>query len=170
MDTNQDTPDTEQHFRELMQSFSTAMLVTNSEDGGMRARPMHVAGVDDDGTLWFATRFDSPKTDELMADQSVAVTMQGMASFVSVTGSADIVIDQPHKVRELWKETWRPWYPAGPEDPQLSLLRVRVQDAAFWDYRGMAGVRYVFDAIRHALKRERMNDGAGPDAHKRVSS
>ena len=48
-------------LRELLDDFDAAMLVTRRPDGSLRSRPMAVADLDADGTLWFLTQADSGK-------------------------------------------------------------------------------------------------------------
>jgi len=44
-----------ERLHELMAEFSTAMLVTRTSDGGMRARPLSIAEKRDDGGLYFGS-------------------------------------------------------------------------------------------------------------------
>jgi general stress protein 26 len=145
-------------FDDLVKTFSTAMLVTHGSDGELRARPMSVASVAADGDLWFTTGINSTKADELLVDRRVAVLMQEPSRFISITGEAELVVNK-EKTAELWNEAWRPWFPLGPDDPEIALVHVRTFEAEFWDIKGIRGARYLFDAIRHAVKGERMGDG-----------
>lgn len=149
-------------FDELVRGFDTAMLVTHPPDGGMRARPLSVASVDAEGDLWFSTGSNSGKVAELLGDPRVAIVMQGPSRFVSITGTAEIVIDS-ERAAALWQEAWRPWFPGGANDPELVLVHVRATEAEFWDLSGIRGLVYLFDAAKHAMTGERMTDG--PAAH-----
>ena len=51
----------------LLDLFDTAMLVTHTAEGGMRARPLSIAESQDDGAMYFSTAVDSPKVEELEA-------------------------------------------------------------------------------------------------------
>jgi general stress protein 26 len=146
-----------EQFRDLVGSFATAMLVTHGEDGALRARPMSLASADEDGDLWFASGIDSGKINELLHDRRVAVVMQSASRFVSISGEAEVIVNA-EKAAELWNEAFRPWYPKGPEDPELALVHVRTRDAEYWDLSGLRGVRYVFDAVKHVVRGERMSD------------
>jgi general stress protein 26 len=115
-------------IRKVVEGFQTAMLVSHAEDGALRARPMSLAKVDERGDVYFVTAIDSAKTDELSQDERAAVVMQSATQFVSLSGRADFLLDAA-LVQELWRETWRPWFPDGPEDPELCVLRVRCDDA-----------------------------------------
>jgi general stress protein 26 len=132
---------------ELMAGFSTAMLVTRTEDGGMRARPLSIADQQDDGALYFSTALDSPKVHELQADAHVAVVMQDQRKFVSVSGIAGVVQDRA-LIDKLWSESWRVWFPKGKDDPSLCLIVVEPLEAAYWDMSGLRGARYVFEMAK----------------------
>jgi general stress protein 26 len=51
---------------------------------------------------------------------------------VSVSGKAEIVTDQA-KVKELWSEGLRTWFPKGQDDPEIGLIRVHPQGGEYWD-------------------------------------
>jgi general stress protein 26 len=154
-------------FDDLVRNFSTAMLVTHAGNGELRGRPMTVASVAPDGDVWFATGINSTKADELLVDRRVAVVMQESSRFVSLTGEAEVVVNRA-KATELWNEAWRPWFPAGPDDPELALVHVRAFEAEFWDTHGLRGARLLFDAIRHAARGERMGATDSTGTHGRI--
>ena len=151
---------------ELMAGFSTAMLVTRTDDGGMRARPLSIADRHDDGALYFSTAVDSLKVHELQADGHVAVVMQDHRKFVSVSGIARVVQDRA-LVDKLWSESWRVWFPKGKDDPSLCLVVVEPLEAAYWDMSGLHGVRYVFEMAKAYVtgKRAGSDDDERHTAH-----
>jgi len=53
--------------------------------------------------LWFATRCDSPKVQEIQREQRVNVVMQGNNQFLSISGNASISKDK-QKISEMWSE------------------------------------------------------------------
>jgi general stress protein 26 len=136
-----------ERLSELMAGFSTAMLVTRTDDGGMRARPLSIADKRDDGALYFSTAIESPKVHELQADGHVNVVMQDGRKFVSVSGIARVVQDRA-LIDQLWSESWKVWFPKGKDDPSLCLLVVEPLEAAYWDMTGLHGVRYVFEMAK----------------------
>lgn len=143
------------------------MLVSHATDGTPHARPMAVASAESTGDVWFATGIDSIKASELLRDARVVVVFQGPAKFLSVSGEAQVIVNAS-RAAELWNEAWRPWFPEGPSDPKLALVHVRPHEAEFWNLSGMHGVRYLFNAVRHAIRGERMGDGP-PDHHARLA-
>ena len=87
-----------------------------------------------DGDLWFVTRSTAPKTEEIRENQHVNVAYADPddGRFVSISGLASLVRD-PKKVDELWSRRLRIWFPDGKKDPELALIRVRIDRAEVWD-------------------------------------
>jgi len=146
-----------QRLSTLLSRFETAMLVTRTADGGMRARPLSIAESQDDGAMYFTTAVDSPKVEELEMDPHVNVVMQDGRHFVSLSGAATVVRDRG-VIERLWRPSWKVWFPLGKDDPSLCLLRVDPTDAAYWDLTGTSGIRYVFEMAKAYVK------GARPPA------
>ncbi|QDT07591.1 Pyridoxamine 5'-phosphate oxidase [Rubripirellula lacrimiformis] len=139
---------------DLMSDFSTAMLVTRSSDGALDARPMAVAEVEDNGCIWFVTDRNSGKVADLMLDDEVAITMQSSTQFATVSGRAEAVDDQ-EKVKELWSEAWKVWFPEGKNDPSILLLKIQVERGEYWDQSGFRGVKYLLQAGKAYLQGDR---------------
>ncbi len=160
------TPDDK--LRELLTEFDTAMLVTRTAEGQLRARPMAFAAVDPDGTLWFVTERHSGKVDEIAKDNHVNVSMQTARKFVSVSGTAAPVDDRA-KVAEVWKEAFKVWFPGGKDDPNLILLRVTGDAGEYWDNSGTSGIKYLIAAGRAYLSGTRPDVDNDPKIHGKVN-
>ena len=52
--------------------------------------------------------------------------------------------------RELWTPAARSWFPKGVEDPHLTLIRVRIQSAEYWD-AGSSKMKQLVQMARTAL-------------------
>jgi general stress protein 26 len=48
------------------------------------------------------------------------------------------MIHDPAKAEELWSSEAQAWWPRGPQDPAVRVLRVAPEQAEFWDTRGNA--------------------------------
>lgn len=159
-------PDTK--LRELLNEFGVAMLVTRTPDGSLRARPMALADVEANGSLWFATDRHSGKVDELEQDRHAAVTMQSKMTFVSLSGTARVVDDRA-KLSQLWKPEWKVWFPGGKDDPNIVLLKVDGTAGEYWDNSGANGVKYLIEAGKALLTGERPAVGDDPKVHGKVA-
>ncbi|UDL93247.1 pyridoxamine 5'-phosphate oxidase family protein [Lichenihabitans sp. PAMC28606] len=125
----------QQKVLELIKDIDYALLGTRTEGGGpMHARPMACRAAEFDGDIWFFTKADSRKVRELKADPETLLCFADSKgqNYVSMTGHAAIVSDRT-KVKELWTEIYRAWFPNGPEDPNIVLLKVSVDHAEYWD-------------------------------------
>ena len=47
------------------------------------------------------------------------------------------------KNKELWTMAMKAWFPKGPEDPELGLLKVSVDKAEYWDTPGSTVIHLV---------------------------
>jgi general stress protein 26 len=121
---------------ELVKDVRTAMLVTLDDQGHPRSRPMGTMEAPFDGTLWFFTAKDSEKVREIEQHPrvNVAYASPSKESYLSISGVAQIVNDRA-KVRELWSPILRAWF-EDPEDPDIRLVKVDVEEAEYWDTPG----------------------------------
>jgi general stress protein 26 len=157
-----------QHFIELMRGFDNAMLVTHAPDGEMRARPMVIAEVTDSGDVFFVTHTESGKVDELLRDDRTLVTLQGKLKQASLTGHGTLIADR-ERLRDLWNPAWRIWFSGGPEDPNIGLIRVKPEEAEYWDMSGKTLATLAFRGLRAILTGETIEPPKRSDAHAQIS-
>ena len=133
-----------QKLSELIKDIEIAMLTTAMPDGSLRSRPMMTQKSEFDGVLWFFTDARAGKVHELEADSHVNLSYAAPSHqrYVSVSGRANMVQDRD-KVRELWSPVHKAWFPGGPDDPSLGLLKVEVAEAEYWDSPSGAVVKLV---------------------------
>ena len=155
---------TQDKLRDLLHDFDVAMLVTRTGEGQLRSRPMALADVEPDGTMWFCTQVDSGKVNEIAGDNHVNVAMQSSSKFVSISGKV-FTVDDRQKVNEFWKEPWRIWFPGGKDDPSLLLLKVQGETGEYWDNSGTSGIKYLIEAGKAYLSGARPNVGHDPKIH-----
>jgi general stress protein 26 len=141
------------HFREILTKFDNAMLVTRRPGAEFHGRPMAIAHVDPDATIWFVTSIDAPKLVEIGTDPHVLVCLQGGSRFATVNGTISVMRD-PHKIDEMWRESFRLWFD-GKDDPKLVLLRMTPISGEYWDQSGIRGLKYAFRAAKALLKDEK---------------
>ncbi len=143
------------HLLSIIQEFDTGILVTRTPGGDLRGRPMGVAEVQADGSLYFCDSLKSEKHAELVADSHVVVAFQSKNKFASLSGVAMVEKDRA-TIRRLWRETWKIWFPVGPDDPDLCLIRVDPTEGEYWDNSGARGVKFVIDAAKAYISGERV--------------
>ncbi len=62
------------------------------------------------------------------------------------------------KVRALWKEPMRVWFPKGPTDSDIALVRVRMREARYWDAPSSAFV-LAYGYVKAVTTGQRPNPG-----------
>ena len=126
--------DDRQKVWELIKDIKIALMVTTGASGRLHGRPMAAMNKEFDGALWFASREGTPKLDEIADHTQVLLAYSEPKSqnYVSLSGAASIVHDAG-KVKELWSEAMRVWFPKGPDDPAITLIKVDVESAEYWD-------------------------------------
>ena len=154
-------------LRELLQDFGVAMLVTRTVEGHLRSRPMALANVQPDGSLWLLTDRNSGKLDEIERDRHVNVTAQSSSKFLSFSGAASVVDDR-RKIGELWNESWKIWFPAGKDDPNLVLIKIQGDIGEYWDNSGISGIKYLIEAGKASLSGTRPDVANDPKIHGKV--
>ncbi len=128
----------------LIKGARIAMLATRGEDGLFHSRPMATSEAEFDGTLWFLTDRRTHKVEQLLADPEVLITYASGQNYISVAGRGEIVSDR-QRIKELWSETARAWFPQGVDDPNLVAMRIEVAIAEYWDIpSGMLVVAYGY--------------------------
>lgn len=137
-----------ERVRELMEGFSTAMLITHGSGDTIHARPMAIAGVGEHTEIWFVSGEDTEKVHEIARDTRANVVCQkDHSAYLSLAGTINIVRDRT-RVNDLWKEAFRVWFPGGKEDPNLILLRFQPLRAEYWDNTGFNKVAYLWEAAK----------------------
>ena len=133
MDTPMDRDSSIRKLAELIGEIRIAMLTTTTEDGSFRSRPMTTQRAKFDGKLWFFTKRESAKADEMRRHRRVSLSYAKPEdnSYVSISGTAELISDQK-KAQELWDPSYEQWFPQGPSDPSLILIRVTVEQAEYW--------------------------------------
>jgi general stress protein 26 len=135
---------------ELIRDIRVALLTTVDRDGRFHTRPVQTLQVDVDGTLWFFTDWSSPKADELHHDVRVSLGYAEPAKniYVALSGSGSLFRDL-QKAQQLWSIEQRAYYPEGPEDHRLAVLRVLIERAEYWIAPGRTS--YLIAAATAAL-------------------
>lgn len=131
---------------ELIADVQVCMFATADADGSLISRPMAVQEVEFDGDLWFFTKRGGRKVEQIGREARVNVSFASRSSWVSVTGTAEVVRDLA-KAKELWNAGISAWFPDGPEDPDIVLLKVHAAGAEYWDSPG-AGVVSVLSFLK----------------------
>lgn len=134
------------HLREILDDAGTVMLVTRAAEG-LHGRPMAIARVDDDGTIYLTTSIETAKVRELETDPRVDLFFQSKTRYATVSGAATVRRDRA-LVHELWAESWKLWFPEGKDDPNIVILVIDPERGEYWDQSGARGLSFLFRAAR----------------------
>ena len=119
------------------QDASVCMLTTTEDDGRLVSRPMSIQDIEDDHTIWFMTRVDTPAMQEATGGQQVNVSVAEKGFWASISGTAMAVQDIERK-KQYWSKTTEAFFgDAKPEDPEVVLLKVTPQSGQYWDSPGL---------------------------------
>ncbi|NOU82219.1 general stress protein [Paenibacillus sp. LMG 31459] len=131
--------------RDLIKGIDTAMFTTISPEG-LVSRPMKTQEVEFDGDLWFLTKKDTSKFDEILHDPRVNVVYADK-SYVSIRGTARIVEDLEKK-KEFWSAGYNTFLKATYDDPNVILIQVHAEAAEYWKSGNLAEMAtYMFKRI-----------------------
>jgi general stress protein 26 len=150
----------------LIANFDTAMLVTFSLDGAPRARPMAIAGSGEQGELYFTTRSEDEKLQEILQSPNVAVTMQAPGQYISLSGEARIETDLL-LAESLWSPAMRVWFPEGFRSDSFTVIHFDPRYAEYWDRTGIRKIEYLWEAGK-AIASGRKSDDTGLSGHDKL--
>ena len=109
-------------------------MYTTYTNGKIESRPMTTLDIDGEGNVWFFTSRHTEIGEQ--SNQSEPVTLiysePKNNTYISVSGHAEIVESETKK-EELWNPMSKAWFPEGKEDPNLVVLKVSTDEAAYWD-------------------------------------
>jgi len=117
-------------LRDLIKNVDIAMFTTMSEEG-LVSRPMKTQEVEFDGDLWFFTKKETSKYEEILHDSNVNIAYVGK-SYVSVRGKVEIV-ENLEKKKEFWSKAHEKIMQTTYDDPIVVLLKVNVEAAEYWE-------------------------------------
>jgi general stress protein 26 len=135
---------------ELIRDIRVGLLTTLNHEGAFHTRPVQTLRVDPEGVVWFFTDWSSPKVAEL--EENIRVSL-GYADpsknkYVAISGTGELRRDL-EQAKRLWSIEQRAYYPEGPEDPRLAILRIRIERAEYWIAPGR--LSYLFAAAEAAM-------------------
>ncbi|HEY0784821.1 MAG TPA: pyridoxamine 5'-phosphate oxidase family protein [Acidobacteriaceae bacterium] len=126
---------------ELIKDIQMAMLTTITAAGTLHSRPMATHQGRFEGELLFLTPAHSGKVEEIQQDAEASLTyVDAKHAFLAVRGRASLSADR-ELIETLWNPSYKAWFPAGKDDPEIRVLKVKVEEAEYWDAPSSAIVR-----------------------------
>ena len=141
---------------EMLSGIRYAILVTRDEQGRFESRPLNAHDARFDGTLWFFISASGRLARQLRANRDVLLTYADpdRSRYVSLRGVASVLRDPP-SARDLWSPHFQAFFPGGPEDADLALLSVAVQEAEYWETPGgLSGIIRIIQVFNGTTRTE----------------
>jgi len=153
---------------DIIEKVQVGMLTTCFA-GGLRARPLDARPDREAGVIWFLTDIRGAKDDEIADAPDVGLVFidPEARAYLSITGRAAVLRD-PAKAAEIWKATDKIWWPDGPEDQNLRVLRVDPKTAELWDGPSSSAVAF-YEFAKARLTGEKPNLGENRKVTVRMS-
>lgn len=152
------TPEHKNKIWKMISDIGTGMLVTE-EDSVLTSRPMQIVQDDYEGTLWFFTKADSPKVDEVESDHNVCVSFScpKKGTYVSLTGRARLSRDKK-LINEFWSPFVAAWFPEGKDSKSVALLEIKVEHGEHWDNE-TTSLGYLYEVAKANITNSTPNVG-----------
>ncbi len=146
-------------LNELIKDIDFTMMTTIDTDGVLRSRPMSTQNSEITDALWFFTSDQTHKTDEIEKDNRINLSYAAPDdnAYVSVSGTAEIVHDKA-KMEELWNPVLKAWFPKGLDDPHICLMKVKAEQAEYWDSTSSTLVQ-IFGFVKAMATGQRAEGG-----------
>jgi general stress protein 26 len=119
---------------EFIREIDFTMMTTIDEEGELQSRPMSTQKTDFDGTVYFFTFEDTDKIKHIKKNPRInlAYSAPDDQIYLSLKGKAEESKDRA-KMEELWSPELKAWFPEGLETPGITLIKVHVEAAEYWD-------------------------------------
>ena len=138
-------------IREIAKDANICMFVTDLSNLPLAGRPMATQEVDEEGNIWFISDQNSNKNKEIDNDSKVQLFYSHTSNYeyLSIFGSAEIINDRS-KIEELWTPMAKTWFKEGVDDPNIRLIKVKPEDAYYWDTKNnkmVSLIKFAMGAI-----------------------
>jgi general stress protein 26 len=122
----------------MLKAIDVCVFATRGNGGQLHARPMsNNRQVEWDGDSWFFAPADGRLVAELEAEPMAVTAYRAEKGFgfISVSGRTSVEAD-PELKRRYWLEELERWFPNGPDDPNVALIRLTAEHVDWWGEEG----------------------------------
>jgi general stress protein 26 len=118
----------------MTKGIGVCMLLTKGKDDTEEVRPMAVADVDDEGSIWFLASKSSEKIKSLRYDERAHLVFAhpGKEMYLDIKGSAEVV-ENKETIKRIWTPLAKAWFPGGADDPDICAINIRPEAGFYWD-------------------------------------
>ncbi|RKD13741.1 pyridoxamine 5'-phosphate oxidase [Pelobium manganitolerans] len=146
-------------LRTLIEDVNVAMLHSLKANGEFYSRPMNTMELDDNANLYFFSDEHTPDEHDIAINNNVSVTYSNPENntYIALSGKLYLAHDQ-QKIDQLWIPAMKAWFPAGKQDPKLTLIRVEVSKAEYWN-SAESDMVVLFNIIKAVIKGDKFSQG-----------
>lgn len=156
------------NINDIIEDFSVAMLISIGIQNSLSACPMTVVCHEEDmGVVYFATSALAGKINAIESNPHAGLTFQSNIRFVSLSGRASVLNDRA-LIRKLFKPAWEAWFPDGPEQEDIRLIKFDPDQGEYWDMSGLHGLKFIWNAGKAILHDEKIAVDDDPESHGKV--
>lgn len=122
-------------LKELVDKIDVGMLCTHTNDSKhVHAVPMSRQEVDDEGNIWYLFSSESETFKHLQEDSSVCLLYSDPRdyNFLSIHAETEVSQDRA-RIDKYWNKMVEGWFEKGKEDPRVRVLKVKPEEAHYWD-------------------------------------
>lgn len=163
MEKNLNSKEAVEKLQSLVKDIGTCMFFTNTQTGIHNTRPMAVIEVDANGNLWFFTNQQSAKVKDIEIDGNVHLVFASPSkdSYLDLRGRASIEKDIK-SIEDKWNPIVKAWFPEGKNDPELCLIKVKTDEAHYWDTDNSKMVE-MFKVVASVITGKKLQEGIHGD-------
>lgn len=120
-------------LKEHIDDTAVAMMITGFDKKPISAVPMYTKRLDEHGNIWFLSGRSSQHNKELLKKKDVQLLYSNTEDmeFLSVYGEAEIT-SKKEVIDALYSKTDDNYF-KGKDDPEVTAIKVRPQEAYYWD-------------------------------------
>nr|CAA6830099.1 MAG: General stress protein [uncultured Thiotrichaceae bacterium] len=156
------------NINDIIEDFSVAMLTSIDVNNKLSACPMTlVCHEEETGIVYFATSEQAGKVSDIENNPHAALTFQSNTQFVSLSGMASISNDR-ELIHKLFKPAWEAWFPEGPGQEDIRLIKFNADQGEYWDMSGFYGLKFLWNAGKAILHDEKIAVDDDPESHGKV--
>ncbi|UXR66091.1 pyridoxamine 5'-phosphate oxidase family protein [Bdellovibrio bacteriovorus] len=135
----------------LIRGIPIVMMTFINDNNKLCSFPLLNQDLEFDGSLWFLISKSSAKFQDLQKHNDVSLSYSDKNKCVSINGIVEFT-ENRDMVRELWQKPHEAWFPDGPQDPTIQLLKVHVQTVEYWEGH-TSPIYKMIDFVKGALGR-----------------
>ncbi len=136
-----------------LNDYNAVMFGTYTQNNKLEFRPMAIAGRKKN-YFYFITAKTSGKIASIEDNQEIYLTAQSNSSYLSVRARG-VIQNDLKLIEEFWNSSFQTWFPNGPKDINVCLLRFEPVEGELWDDNYLIKAKYIWEVIKSNLSGNR---------------